>query len=106
MADDIYKLMFDRENFKGKTWRNVPLIGNWSYAHMKPGRESELKRRKDNAYTAVRDNVRAGKGAFSKEVRTWMHSYNQLARELGEPVIGYKQIKNVRKKEADKLRGK
>ncbi len=55
-------------------------------------------------YEQIRDNTRGGSALYAAGVRKGVEAYNDIARELGEDVLKYKTLKNVRKKEAKKMR--
>ena len=104
MIDDMAKFAFDRENFKFKSLNNIPVVGRWGYSWTEAGRSSELANRKRDLYDEIKMNAQGNHPLYYGFVRERLKKYNDLATQLGEDKLGYKQLKNVRSKEKKKLR--
>ena len=102
--DDIGKFMFDRENYRANMLKDVPIFGRIVHAHTDFGRAAELARQKKDIYDIIKDNTKKKAPLYANGVRDLVSRYNKIASDIGEERLGYKQLRNVRKRESKKLK--
>jgi len=93
MVADLFSI-FTEKKFKGKLWRNVPVIGKLTYEHTAPAKETRLSIEKRKIYNRVRG------GEKISDLRKTIEKYNKRALKAGlrSELIKYSQLNRIKRR--------
>jgi hypothetical protein len=77
LAADIWAMIDEDKEFKFKTAQSIPLVGSLYYARSEPGVTTYTNRQKKDVLERVRENRKAGRGAYTGDVRDMVRKYNE-----------------------------
>jgi hypothetical protein len=77
LAADIWAMFDEDKEFKFKTAKSIPLVGSLYYARSEPGVTSYTSMKKKDVLEKVRENRKAGRGAYTGDVRDMVKKHNE-----------------------------
>lgn len=73
---------FTDKDFKFKSLNNVPLVGSWAYSWSPQGQETSWTQYKRDISEEIKENKKAGRGAFAGDVERKMNTLRKAAPDL------------------------
>jgi hypothetical protein len=77
LAADIWAMFDEDKEFKFKTAKSIPLVGSLYYARSEPGVTSYITMQKKDILEKVKENRKAGRGAYTGDVRDMVKKHNE-----------------------------
>ncbi len=105
---DMYAMVSDEKDFKGKSLQYLPFIGKMLYGWTEPSNEAYMKRMREDIYEDIKDNARKGDGTYDNGVRKKVREFNRQMDKYNFDAdskvkkLGRDRLRKVRKEELKK----